>query len=46
MSHKEVTKFGKTHKEKRNFDTSKEPEYINDINTENILVSNKYSLGK
>lgn len=45
MSYKEV-KIGKIHKEKRNFHTSKESDDINDINIENILVSNKYPSGK
>lgn len=41
-----MIKFGKNYVKKCNFNSGKEPASINDVNSINILVSNKYNAGK
>lgn len=46
MTHEEMMKFRKNYVEKRNFHSTKEPTNINDVNIDNILVSNKNHVRK
>ena len=46
VTHKEMMEFSKINIEKRKFHSTKESIEINDVNIDNILVSNKYHVRK
>ena len=46
VTQKEMMKFSKIYIEKRKFHSTKESIEINDVNIDNILVSNKYHVRK
>lgn len=46
MLHKQMVKFGKKYVEKRKLYSAEEPTDVNGVNIDNILVSNKYHIGK